>query len=104
MGFLTRLLIPRKVRRATHPVRAVKRGVKKAVVPKSVRKAMWTAHQVANPVDTVAHAVERSLTTKRKPQAPQATVYTHEGCSVRHRSVAARDACRNGGQSITIRR
>jgi hypothetical protein len=50
MGFLSRLFIPRKVRRVLHPVRSAKRAVRKAVVPKSVRRATYAAKQIANPV------------------------------------------------------
>ncbi|WP_081998630.1 hypothetical protein [Sinomonas humi] len=94
MGFLTRLFIPRKVRRLVHPVRGVKRSVKKAVVPKPVRNAMWTAHKVAHPVDSAAYALERSLRTKAR--TAKSPVYMHTGCSVRHRSPEARTKCRNG--------
>lgn len=93
MGFLTRLLIPRKVRRMVHPVRAVKHSVKKAVVPRPVRNALWTAHKVSHPVDSAAYALERSVRTKRTTKAP---VYMHSGCNVRHRSPGARAKCRNG--------
>jgi hypothetical protein len=94
MGFLTRLLFPRKVRRLAHPVRAVKRSVKKAVVPKPVRNTVWTVHKVAHPVDSAAYALERSL--RAKSRAPKAPAYTHAGCNVRHRSPEARAKCRNG--------
>lgn len=40
MGFLSRLLVPRSVRRAVHPVRAVKR----AATPKAVKKAKRAMH------------------------------------------------------------
>ena len=40
MGFLSRLLIPRGVRRVAHPGRAVKR----AVTPKSVKRARRALH------------------------------------------------------------
>jgi hypothetical protein len=66
MGFLTRLLIPRGVRRATHPVRSAKR----AVTPKSVKKVQRAAHPVSN----AKYSVERSLNTKpRKHAAPTRT-------------------------------
>lgn len=94
MGFLTWLLVPRKVRRVVHPVRAVKRSVKKAVVPKPVRNAIWTAHKVAHPVESAAYALERSLRTKSR--TTKAPVYMHPRCNVRHRSPEARAKCRNG--------
>jgi hypothetical protein len=49
MGFLSRLFVPRKVRRALHPIRSAKRAVRKAVVPKSVRRVTYAASQIANP-------------------------------------------------------
>lgn len=93
MGFFSRRLIPRSVRRAMHPVRSAKRTIRKAVVPKPVRKAMWTAHQVSHPVSSLSYAVEREIFTKPRPKT---AVYTHPGCSVRHRSPEARAKCRNG--------
>ena len=62
MGFLSRLFVPRKVRRALHPVRSAKRVVRKAVVPKAVRRATYAASQLANPVSAVKyHGIERPL-------------------------------------------
>ena len=46
MGFLSRLFIPRSVRRAAHPGRAVKR----AITPKAVKRARRTMHPVSNAV------------------------------------------------------
>jgi hypothetical protein len=43
MGFLSRLLVPRSVRRATHPVRTAKR----AVTPKAVKKVQRSLHPIA---------------------------------------------------------
>lgn len=61
MGFLSRLLIPRGVRRATHPVRTAKR----AATPKAVKKAQRAAHPVSN----AKYSVERSLNTKPRKRA-----------------------------------
>jgi hypothetical protein len=55
VGFLSRLLIPRGVRRATHPVRTVKR----AVTPKPVKKVQRAMH----PIDNAIYSVERSVST-----------------------------------------
>lgn len=55
MGFLSRLLIPRSVRRATHPVRTVKR----AVTPKPVKKVRRAMH----PIDNAVYSMERSVST-----------------------------------------
>jgi uncharacterized protein YjbI with pentapeptide repeats len=78
VGFLTRLLVPRSVRRAAHPVRAVKR----AATPKIVKKATRAMH----PLDNAVYGLERSVATslrsggrrrfraQRKGRAP---VYRH---------------------------
>lgn len=85
MGFLSRLLVPRGVRRAMHPVRTVKR----AATPKSIKRARRALH----PVDSAVYSLERSLTTKRR-RSPQ-PVYRHGDCPVRHRSYGAAARCRN---------
>ncbi len=101
MGFLSRLFIPRSVRRALHPVRSAKRAVRKAVVPKSVRRVTYAAGQIANPVSALKyHAIERPLTTAlrsglKKRSAAPAPVYQHGKCSVKHRSPEAAKRCRN---------
>ena len=84
MGFLTRLLIPRKVRRVAHPGRAVKR----AVTPRSVKRVSHALHPVSN----AKYSVERSLNTKkRKPS--RAAVYRHGSCTVNHRTPEAAAKC-----------
>jgi hypothetical protein len=85
MGFLSRLLIPRGVRRALHPARSVKR----AITPKSIKRARRALH----PVDNAAYALQRSLTTKKR-HSP-APVYRHGSCPVKHRSPEAASRCRN---------
>ncbi|MFE9207317.1 hypothetical protein [Micromonospora sp. NPDC007230] len=101
MGFLSRLFIPRGVRRALHPVRSAKRAVRKAEVPKSVRRATYAASQIANPVSALKyHAVERPLTTALRSgsttrSAAPAPVYRHGKCAVKHRSPEAARRCRN---------
>ncbi len=57
MGFLTRMLIPRSVRKAAHPVRTARR----AATPKAVRQLQHAAHPISN----VAYGAERALNTKR---------------------------------------
>jgi len=57
MGFLSRLFIPRGVRRAMHPARTVKR----AATPKVFKKARRSMHPVSN----AAYAFERSLNTNK---------------------------------------
>jgi len=101
VGFLSRLFIPRTLRRALHPVSSAKRAVRKAVVPKSVRRVTYTASQLANPVSAMKyHAIERPITTalrggsKRRSATP-APVYSHGKCPVQHRSPDAAKRCRN---------
>lgn len=55
MGFLSRLLVPRSVRRAMHPVRTVKR----AATPKAVK----TARRALHPVDNIVYGAERQVIT-----------------------------------------
>ena len=83
MGFLTRLLIPRSVRRAVHPTRAVKR----ALTPTSVKRA----RRVPHPHDNAAYGVARSLNTKKPQRKP---FYRHETCTIRHRTPEAAAKCR----------
>jgi hypothetical protein len=85
MGFLTRLFVPRGVRRALHPARTVKR----AVTPKSVKRARRAMHPISN----ATYSLERSLTTKRG-RTSKAPVYRHGTCTVQHRSAAAAQKCR----------
>jgi hypothetical protein len=86
VGFLSRMFVPRGIRRAMHPTRAVRR----AVTPKVVRKATRALH----PLDNAAYAVTRSLNTKprRRVKSP---VYNHGTCPVNHRSPEAIGKCRN---------
>ena len=92
MGFLSRLFVPRSVRRAVHPVRTVKR----AATPKAVKRATWAMH----PLDNAIYGVERSVATslrsgrKRKRNA-RAPVYRHGTCPVAHRTPEAAAKCRN---------
>ena len=62
MGFFSRLLIPRSVRRAAHPVRTIKR----AATPKVVKKVQRAAH----PLDNAIYGIQRSLNTKPRKAAP----------------------------------
>lgn len=94
MGFLSRLFVPRGVRRAVHPVRTVKR----AATPKAVKKVTRAMH----PLDNAVYGVERSVATslrsgrkrkqRRKGRAP---VYRHGTCPVAHRTPEAAAKCRN---------
>ena len=86
-GILSRLLVPRKVRRAAHPVRAVKRA--------STPKVVKTATRAIHPIDNAVYGVERSVATslrsggKRRAASRRkgrAAVYRHAGCPVAHRT------------------
>jgi hypothetical protein len=92
MGFLSRLLVPRSVRRAMHPMRTVKR----AATPKAVRKARWAVH----PVDNIVYGAERQVITslrsgRQKRRQGRAPVHRHGSCPVAHRSAEAAAKCRN---------
>jgi hypothetical protein len=85
VGFFSRLFIPRGVRRAMHPGRAVKR----AITPKPVKQLRRAMH----PVDNAVYAFERSLTTRR-PRRSSGPVYRHGSCPVKHRTPQAAARCR----------
>jgi hypothetical protein len=85
MGFLTRMLVPRGVRRAAHPVRSVKR----AVTPKVVKRA----RRSLSPVDNAVYSVERKRNTKPHRRAAS---FTHPNCSVKHRTYEAAEKCAKG--------
>lgn len=85
MGMLSRMLVPRSVRRAMHPVRTAKR----AVTPRSIKRAQRALH----PIDNAVYSFERSLNTKRR-RRPKAPVYHHGTCSVNHRTPEAAARCR----------
>ena len=88
VGFFSRLFIPRSVRRAVHPGRAVKR----AVTPKVVKKASRAMH----PIDNAAYSVQRSVaTTIRSDRKRKARVFRHGSCPVNHRSAEAAVRCKN---------
>jgi hypothetical protein len=86
VGFLSRLFIPRSVRRAVHPGRAVKR----AITPKSVKRARRAMHPISN----AAYGVTRSLNTKPRRSGSKQRVYRHGTCTVNHRSIDAASNCR----------
>jgi hypothetical protein len=86
MGFLSRMFIPRGVRRAMHPGRTVKR----ALTPKSVKRARRSLHPIRN----ASYNVERSLNTRRRRSGSSA-VYRHGSCPVHHRTAAAASRCKN---------
>jgi len=96
MGFLSRLLVPRSVRRAMHPVRTVKR----AATPKVVKRAERAMHPLDNAIYSVERAAATSLRSGRRKKtkarrAGRAPVYRHGSCPVAHRTPEAAAKCRN---------
>jgi hypothetical protein len=88
VGFFSRLFVPRSVRRAMHPGRAVKR----AVTPKPIKKARRAMH----PVDNAMYSMQRSVATSiRSGRKGKAKVWHHGSCPVNHRSPEAAARCRN---------
>jgi hypothetical protein len=88
VGFFSRLLIPRSVRRAVHPGRAVKR----AITPKPIKKARRALH----PIDNAVYSMQRSAATSiRSGRKRKAQVWRHGNCPINHRSPEAAARCRN---------
>ena len=86
MGFLSRMLTPRSVRRATHPVRTLKR----VATPKMVKRAQRSLH----PIDNAIYGMTRKLNTKPRSRSQSAT-FKHGNCQVSHRTPEAAQNCRN---------
>jgi len=55
MGMLKRMLIPRSVRRVTHPVRTTRR----AITPKPIRKAQYTIRTVKHPGRHIVYKITK---------------------------------------------
>jgi hypothetical protein len=85
MGFFSRMFVPRSVRRAVHPGRAVKR----AVTPKPIKQMRRAMH----PIDNAVYGVQRSLNTKRS-RRQKSPAYHHGTCTVNHRTAEAAARCR----------
>ena len=86
MGFLSRMLVPRTVRRAVHPVGAVKR----AVTPAPIKKA----RRALNPINNAVYGLERSLTTKTRSRG-KAPAFNQGSCQINHRTPQVAAKCRN---------
>lgn len=84
MGFISRMLVPRGIRRAVHPVRTTK----SALTPKSIKQL----RRAASPFDSMRYDAERRLTTKRRSRA---RTFAHGRCPVGQRTTAAASKCRN---------
>jgi hypothetical protein len=61
MGIFKRLLVPRSVRKAVHPARTAKRAVKRAVVPKTIRKLERAAFVTTNPIKATEQGLENAV-------------------------------------------
>lgn len=98
MGFITRAIVPRSVRRAAHPVRAVRR----AVTPNVVKSVSRSVSVIRNPVSAGAYSMEKSVRKIfRKAGSTgsggsDGSVYNHGDCSVNHRTYDAAVICGGG--------
>ena len=87
MGFLSRLPIPRGMRRSTQPEHAVAQ----AAAPEAVEVANGAPHAAA-----AAHVMPSSAAATIEPAANgSAGVWHHDNCKVNHRSAEAAAKCRN---------
>jgi hypothetical protein len=68
MGVLKRLLIPRSVRRAAHPVRTVRR----AVTPKPIKKLKRSVYVATNPLGALEGAAENAAVRALRPKKSRA--------------------------------
>lgn len=84
MGFIPRMLVPRDIRHAVHPVRTTK----SALTPKTIKQLRHAASRF----DSMRYDAERRLTTKRRSKA---RTFIHGRCLVGHRTAAAASKCRN---------
>ena len=75
VGFFSRLLVPRSVRRAMHPGRAVGR----AVTPTAVSRERRALHPAGNAVYSTQRSVATAIRSGRKGKAH---VWWHENCPV----------------------
>ena len=91
MGFFSRLLVPRSVRRVMHPGRAVKR----AVTPQAVKKASRALHPVDNAIYSMQRSAATAIRSGGKSGKSGAPVFRHGNCPVRHRSTEAAAKCKN---------
>ena len=90
MGFFSRLLVPRSVRRAAHPLRTTRR----ALTPKPIKRARRALSPVSNAKYSVEREVGYPASSGGKKRA-RSVAYTHGSCQVRHRTPEAAAKCRN---------
>lgn len=69
MGIVTRLLIPRGVRRAAHPVRTVRR----AVTPRPIKQLRRTAYTITNPLGAIEGVFEDAVVDALRPRRRAST-------------------------------
>jgi hypothetical protein len=71
MGLLTKTL------RIAHPVRSAKRSVKRAIIPRPVRRALRVKYTVMHPIGSLEYkaigAVDRAITPKRRSRKRKTT-------------------------------
>ena len=53
-----------KLFKILHPVRTAKRRIKRAVIPRPIRKAKWVAGGVVNPVGRAEYLARRAVIRK----------------------------------------
>lgn len=95
MGFISRAIIPRSVRRAAHPVRAIKREL----TPRPIKQA----RRVLHPIDNAIYGVTRKINTRHRSTSNSQS-FEHSGCNIRHRSVNAFNNCKNGTSNENVPR
>jgi hypothetical protein len=93
MGFITRRLVPRQVRRAVHPVRYAR----SKVTPRPVKKAARATRAITNPIGATAYAAEKAVFGPQKSRRPSngsgGPAKNYGRCPVKHRSHEAVDRC-----------
>lgn len=97
MGILTRLLVPRTVRRAAHPVRTARR----AVTPKPIKRARRTLYVATNPFGAAEGALENAVVDALRPRRRRPA--TRRGSSAPARSTVEREArFRDAGRAAAV--
>jgi len=86
--------VPRSVRRAVHPVRAIKREL----TPRPIKRARRALH----PIDNAIYGVTRKLNTRHR-SSTQSQTFEHSGCDIKHRSVDAFNNCKNWPKNEIVR-
>lgn len=74
MGFVTRAVVPRSVRRAAHPVRTAK----STITPRPVKQA----RRVLNPVESTVYSAQRALNTRSRSKSGGGGIFLIACCIV----------------------